>query len=265
MHEDPYCNQIEENLRFEDLYERDYIERLGFARDNGCNNLILTGNGEPVMNKIFLNRFSHWNQMLEKPFRWIEVQTSGITLNDEKLRWLRNTVRVTTISLSLSSIFSSAVNKKINGIVDSLAFDIDALCKEIKRYDFTLRLSLNMTDDFSPYTPLDIFKRAEELGANQITFRKLYANEDTSAQSEWVKKHALHDEKLTHINEFILEHGRELETLPFGAKRYSVMNMSTLLDTDCMSTHVSDALRYLILQKNCKLYTKWDDAGSLLF
>ena len=58
---------------------------------------------------------------------------------------------------------------------------------------------------------------------------------------------------------------RSLERLPFGALRYSVDGISTVVDDDCMNQEVKDTLKYLILRPDCKLYTKWDDAGSLLF
>lgn len=76
MHEDDdYYNQIEKNKRFKDLYRSDYIKRMSFARDNGCNTLIYTGNGEPLLNSSFLESVSEWNKSLESPFRWIELQT----------------------------------------------------------------------------------------------------------------------------------------------------------------------------------------------
>ena len=42
--------------------------------------------------------------------------------------------------------------------------------------------------------------------------------------------------------------------------------MSTVVDEDCMAkSEEKKALKYLILRPNCKLYTQWDDKGSLLF
>jgi len=41
--------------------------------------------------------------------------------------------------------------------------------------------------------------------------------------------------------------------------------MSVVVDDDCMSTADKEDIKYLILRENCKLYTKWDDGGSLLF
>src|SRR5512133_3691521 len=174
MHSEDYANQIEKNKRFRDLYKRDYADRLAFARDNGCNSLIFTGSGEPLFNQRFMEEVADLNQSLLKPFRILELQTSGVSLDVEALRWLRSTVRVSIVSLSLSSVWTSAKNAEYNGTPEKLTVDIDGLCREIKRYDFTLRLSLNMTDEYDRKKPAEIFARAHELGADQLTFRKLY-------------------------------------------------------------------------------------------
>ena len=150
MHAEDYPNQIEKNKRFRDLYKRDYADRLAFARDNGCNSLIFSGSGEPLCNQRFMEEVADLNKALGKPFRILELQTSGVGLDDEALRWLRSAVRVSIVSLSLSSAWSSAKNAEYNGTPEKLAVDVDALCREIKRYDFSLRLSLNMTDEFFP-------------------------------------------------------------------------------------------------------------------
>lgn len=266
MHAEAYDNQIEKNRRFRDLYARDYLSRMAFARDNGCNNLILTGDGEALVHERFLDDFASWNARLARPFRWIELQTSGVTLDDEKLRWLRNTVGVSTVALSLSSIFDSDANAEQNGTPPSLRVDIDALCAEIKRYDFNLRLSLNMTDRYNGSAGDEIFKRAELLGADQLTFRRLYESGGELPEDRWVREHSVDTSFWPSIDAFIRAEGRALERLPYGALRYSVRGISTLVDGDCMATaEEASAIRYLILRPDCKLYTKWDDKGSKLF
>lgn len=265
MNQEDYANQIEKNLRFRQLYKDDYKKRLLFARDNGCNTVILTGNGEPLMNRTFLEDFGEWNNNLPLAFRWIELQTSGVMLGDEKLRFLRNSVGVSTISLSISDIFSSKNNAEYNRTPDKLVVDIEVLCKEIKRYDFNLRLSLNMTDFYNERSAEDIFNRSKLLGADQITFRKLYLSKDETPQNEWIEKHRCDESVLLSIDEYIRKNGRALEKLSFGAIRYSVNEMSVVLDDDCMSEAVKDTMKFMILRPNAKLYSKWDDKGSLIF
>jgi adenine C2-methylase RlmN of 23S rRNA A2503 and tRNA A37 len=258
-------NQIEKNKRFRDLYKNDFKTRLAFARDNGCNTLMYTGNGEPMANCNYIEMVAEMNKALSMPFRMIEIQTSGVYINDENLRWLRNDIQVNTISLSLSSIFSNEVNQKYNGTPDKFKYNMDEVCAEIKKYDFNLRLSLNMTDEYDKKSCNDIFKRAEELGANQIIFRKLYVSNNNLPQDQWIYDHAVSEVYWDYLNNYIEQNGRKLERLPFGAMRYSINGISTVIDDDCMNTKTKEEMKYLILRENCKLYTKWDDSGSLLF
>ena len=58
MHCGEFPNQMDDNGAFYDLYERDYMRRLEFARDNGCNTVMLTGNSEPQQNRQFLQHFA---------------------------------------------------------------------------------------------------------------------------------------------------------------------------------------------------------------
>lgn len=77
LHDAPYDDQIEGNWRFMDLYVAEYVRRLNYARDNGCNALMLTGNGEPQQNRRFLEKFGFMVRMMNNPFVQIEMQTTG--------------------------------------------------------------------------------------------------------------------------------------------------------------------------------------------
>jgi len=279
--EDVYKNQIEKNYQFEDLYQSDYVDAMSFARDNGCNTIMYTGDGEALLNMGFIRKVVEINKQLEQPFRWSELQTTGVYLlkksaengGEVNLRWLRNYVRVKTISLSLFNIFDSDLNAAYSKPKVKLAFvDVDKTCLHIKKYDFTLRLSLNMVDYYNDVTPEQIFERARQLGANQVTFRVLYnidhpSNKKEKKISDWIREHRVKDEKIQEINEYIRTHGQILEQLPFGAYRYSLHGMSVVLDDDCMSkgNDKKEDVKYLVLRPNSKLYTKWDDEGSIIF
>jgi sulfatase maturation enzyme AslB (radical SAM superfamily) len=254
------------NLYF-DLYYKQYKERMEYARDNGCNSVMLTGNCEPQQDYEFLKLFGIINQSLEKPFRNIEMQTTGTLLDDDYLYFLRHHVGVTTISLSVSSFINDEMN---NNIINS-ARDINLkyLVSRIKKYKFTLRLSINLSK-FTFNTRVDsyeeIFKKLKkDYKADQLTFRVLYDGNTDKSQDIWVRENKLDDIWVERLNNYIKENGRFLEKLEFGADRYSVNGMSVVLDEDCMSTNGKDVLKYTILRPDCRLYTKWDDVGSLLF
>ncbi|WP_341876563.1 radical SAM protein [Defluviitalea saccharophila] len=265
MRTEEYKNMMDENLPFYDLYEKDYIKRLEFARDNGCNTVMITGNSEPQQNRAFLQRFGTMNNNLSKPFRWIEMQTTGVGIDEPYLRFLRNHVGISTISVSISS-FDDEMNRQYNGTSMNNKVCLVDFCKSIKKYDFNLRISINLTDSFNPYDAQYILKYCKEtLNADQITFRVLYTSNNNTEQDQWIHEHKASDELIEDIKKYIRHHGRPLERLEFGNMKYSVDGMSTVLDDDCMNTEAKEELKYVILRPNCKLYSKWDDTASLIF
>lgn len=271
MSADTYKNQMDDNLPFFDLYVKDYLKRLEFAQRNGCNTIMLTGDSEPQQNRKFLTYFGLFMQMMRNPFDWIEMQTTGVLLDQNYLRFLRNHVGVNVISLSVSS-FNSERNADIIWFPDGLEIVLPELCKEIKRYDFALRLSLNLSSAFDEYTPQSLFKKCKELGADQVTLRVLYADSDETEQGKWVKEHAMSPQRVQQIAEYVMENGTPLGRLPYGALKMSLHGLSVVLDDDCMGKRdctkagdIEENYKYLILRPDCKLYSAWDDKASLIF
>lgn len=265
MRDEPYCDQIDDNNRFYDLYISDYKKRLEFARDNGCNTVMLTGNCEPQQNREFLKTFGLLNQSLSKPFRWISMQTTGTLLDAGYLRFLRNHVGVSTISVSLASL-DNAVNAEITHMANPV--DIEFLCREIKRYDFNLRLSINLTKEIErnwPNVARLLYYCKMGLDADQITFRVLYSSGLDTPQDRWIAVNAASPDYVENIKNFIKTKGAVLGRLTFGAVKYGIYGMSTVIDDDCMSQTLKEEYKYLILRPNCKLYSRWDDPASLIF
>lgn len=263
MHSGDYKNQMDDNLPFFDLYLKDYLKRLDFAQRNGCNTIMLTGDTEPQQNRKFLTYFGLFMQLMQHPFDWIEMQTTGALLDNNYLRFLRNHVGVNIISLSVSS-FDQFQNQEIIGC--PVQINLEELCKNIKKYDFTLRLSLNLSYAFANYSPEELFSTCyEEFLADQVTLRVLYSNSKDTPQSKWVSQHAMNSDKINEINSFIKTYGTVLGKLPYGATKYSYNDMSIVLDDDCMGKRNDDSYKYLILRPDCKLYSSWDDKASLIF
>lgn len=268
MHCNAYVNQMDDNLPFFDLYLKDYLKRLEFARDNGCNTVMLTGNSEPQQNRKFLTYFGMFMQMMQHPFRWIEMQTTGVMLDQNYLRFLRNHVGVNLISLSVSSL-NDQMNRAIIGAKRSLMPDLDWLCREIKRYDFSLRLSLNLTSEFNQYDilPQNLFEKCKALGADQVTLRVLYSSGTDTPQDNWIAQNAMSQCGTNKLLDYVRENGRVLGVLPHGAIKYSLKGMCVVIDADCMdkADKTGEDYKYLILQPDCKLYSSWDDPASLIF
>lgn len=262
-----YKNQMDQNLPFYDLYFNDYIKRLEYARDMGVQAVMLTGNAEPQQNRMFLKDFGLMMMIMNHPFRNIEMQTTGRLLDNNYLRFLRNHVGVNTISLSVSSIFNDRENC---AVIDSKSLksdpfiNLEELCAAINKYDFNLRLSLNL-NTYMQAAPEELFRRCKDLGAAQVTLRILYSSHNDSSQDLWIQEHQLSETQIAALRNYISRYGKELAILPYGQKQYDVDGMGVVLDDDCMSTETKADMKYYILRPDCKLYSKWDKKSSLVF
>lgn len=257
------CDEVEKIKK--SLEYKDYFNRLQFARDNGCNVIVLTGTGEPIQNLRFIEFFSEVNSTLTTPFKSIELQTTGVMLNDENLFQLRN-LGITTISFSISNIFNNERNLEIIGCNEKLVFDVFETIKLVKKHGFNLRLSLNLVNDYDGYSVRDVIQRCVDLGADQVTFRKLYKSKTNNEIDQWIEENASKD-FYNKLETYIKTNGIYLGVLPFGPKMYNIKEMSVIIDADCMSEDEKDidTYKYLILRENAKLYFKWETKSSLVF
>lgn len=258
-----YLNSPDYHKFTEDIEYKDYFNRLQYARDNGCNVVVLTGTGEPIQNPDFLDFFYKINNTLQTPFKSIELQTTGVMLTDEVLAHLRK-IGITTISFSISNIFDNDRNLNLIGCVEKLKFNVFETIKLVKKHDFNLRLSLNLVNDYDIISVSDVIDRCKELGADQVTFRKLYKSDLNNEIDQWIEKNASVD-FYDRLVKQVEEGGKFLGYLPFGPKIYDINEMSVVVDDNCMSKDIKSTFKYLILRENAKLYFKWETKSSLIF
>ena len=215
---------------------------------------------EPKRENRFLFTFP---EVLNIP-SWLELQTTGVLLNDLNFELLR-LMGVSTISLSNFNIFDDKINFEVMDIPEILHYDLKAKCHHIKSLGFNLRICLNMMNWYEDVTLEQIFDRLVELNVDQVTFRKLYTSDIKSPINEYVCKMAMNNGALQILTDLIECYGKPLEILPFGSQKFSYRGISTVVDQDCMATNSNKVIRYLILRENCKLYSRWGLKSSLIF
>ena len=254
-------------------YIEDMKKRLQYARDNGCNTLMLTGNNEPQQNKGFLRVLGIVNQSLPNPFLNIEMQTSGAFINEEMLDFLKD-VGVTTIAISVACLNNYVINQELIRTPDQ-NLQLETLCKNIKKRNINLRICLNMNDNMlSTYSLKDhnalqvVLAKCKEYGADQLTCRALWTSEDGTSQAAWIKDNVteITYNFIKHFKEEVKVKGKYLDTLEYGADRYDFEGFSTVIDEDSMAQEAyKKAVKYLILRPDGHLYSKWDTKSSLIF
>lgn len=246
----PYCN-------IDDEYnKKQFLDRMQYVKDCGCNDMIITGTGEPTEpNNMKFVRF-----VLEQNlFKKVDIQTNGTNINEvllSDLAWWG----VKTISLSLRSL-------KEYQICEKQELDVKKICQEIVETGFNLRLSLNISDlMFEKEKQLSlnhIIECAQKYGASEVTLRKLYydtlsARAIHNKQEQWVIKHALPHDWFIAIMDKIKMYGTKIQILPFGSAIYNVEGINFVIDEDCMAQQAKDKIKYAILRPNAKLYARWD-------
>jgi hypothetical protein len=247
------------DLSKNELFEEAYFKQFEKVSKMGCTYCILTGTGEPIQNKPFLAMIGRMNDRLENPFK-LEVQTSGVMLDDANLEFLRNEVGVYLISLSVSNIFDDRSNAEYITMHPRLRFNLKELCNRIKSKGFILRISLNLVSVYNKYSPEEVINRLLELNADQATFRVLWAGKDDNEISRWIKSNSVAQDFVENIEIYCATKGKHL---PASYPKYQLGNLTIVLDEDCMAEKSVGEIRYLILRSDCNLYTRWDTASSI--
>jgi len=250
---------IYSDLSKEEQFEEFYFQKLEQVSKMNCDDAILTGDGEPLQNKPFLEMIGRLNKKLEKPFR-LEIQTSGALLNDANLDFLKNVVGVNLISLSVSNIFDDVSNVEIIGMKPKLRFKIVDLCHKIKSKGFMLRISLNLISVYNKFKPKDVIEKLQETKTDQATFRILWAGKENNQISNWIRNNKVAQKFVDELIEYCSDNGKRISTQLY---MFQIGNMSVVIDDDCMSEQESEVIRYLILRSDCNIYTKWDSKASL--
>lgn len=254
-----YPNYMDESQQDYHIHLTQYMKRLQYAKDNGCNNIIITGTGEPQQNKNFLNMFGM--MMKQIPFSNIELQTTGVLLDEDTIKFLRDHVGVSTISLSTAYFENHFIFIGVPRL-----YTLEDICLLVKSHHMKLRLSINLTSFIEEHhdSMYDLFEMCrDQYHADQLTFRVLQSSFN-SKQSTWIEKYEASEEFINDLTEYIHDHGRPMTPLDYGATPYAIDDMSVVVDHDCQDRRISDDIRYLILRPDCQLYSKWDDKGSII-
>jgi len=234
-------------------WSRDIELRLRYAADRVAA-VMITSHGEPTINTTYISDIMEILNRATPELAHVEIQTSGVGLTDEKLDLLfESGVRV--ISLSLPALDKDKIIE-IMKVPAKYDYDPIALSELIRSKGFTLRYSIAMTDWFDDYSLEYIMEQlATVWKPHQVSFKKLYgADIVASGKYEELVEEFKSNEEYT-----------KLEFLSLGLWKYDARGMGVVWNDDCMVSEEQEDPRYLILQPDGKLYTRWDSKASVFF
>lgn len=251
---------LDENSPRYVLCKQDFYKRMAFARDVGCNAIFIVGDCEPQKNRAFLERITIINNMLARPFRIIELTTTGRNLTKEYLYFLRSVIGVTTIDLNVAA-FDDTLNQELAGMINEDAkVELVPLTHMIKDLTFNLHLHVYLSKYFERYRedPTQFFKDCE--GKYCAQYLSIH---NTPAPNDWLKSKAGSSTMQENVENYIKSRGTFLAEFPSYADVYALNNLIILMDPP--NEKNATMLDGLILQTDGHLYSKWDEKTSLVF
>ena len=278
------CTVPQHENNYRDLYNGTHMENYHYwrnvtnlleqAREEGVGTLMITGSNEPQQDRRWLETLAVILRNLKNPFHKVEIQSTGAMIDYDYLCFMKEALGLTTFAISVFNIINDEINMKIERSADKL-LSVKMLCENCQKLDINIRICLNVTDhfvddDIHPASELSIkeqvakaFDRCKELGAHQITFRKMWAANDICPQGKWIKENCTHsDEIIEEVKRVVKNDGIYLNTLDYGAKRYDYKGMSLVIDEDSMSQNKDTGIKYYIIRPDGHMYSSWDLEGS---
>lgn len=260
----PYCiSKITPDVSFNDLlYMRNLKKVKEFARIANVSSVLITGKGEPTLNKKFLEIVAR--EMNNFP---LELQTNGLVFNKPNWNHFLYDIGFNNISISLDFIkeYPEDTLKRIK-----IFFDDNS-----RMADMTIRLAINITDHV-PEEYLDInfyVDLCSQYNVSQIIFRNIvnpgYINHKNK-YSDWINDNTKMKKYFEILNSFlkIVNKGDAyiIRNTKFGMSVYDYKGLSIALSNYCIQeTNNTNDIRSLIYQVDGHLYMSWNSKASRIF
>jgi len=234
-------------------FDEKYLSKLEEVKEQGCKNVVITSDmGEPMQNKGFLKRIGDYNRALDNWFDF-EIQTTGVLLNDSTLDFLKNTVGIKIISLSVFDIFDDQNNLNIIAVKEKLKFSVSEICEKIKEHGFILRLSINLVNAYNKHSMKELFDKIDELNPDQVTTKNLWHTDEDNAINMWIKTNKASSNIIENISQYIEDNGGK----KVSNYRYEFNGRSVWMVDNCMLGN------YIILRPDAELYRTWSDLSPI--
>lgn len=240
-----------------------------YAKAHNITTVLITGKGEatlfPEQITIFLSVLQRHN------FPLVELQTNGIVFGEEEFqdRYLEawKYFGLTTICVSIADV--EPENNMALLTDGAPKYDWNELCKIIKRYGYTTRVSCVLCKGHvdSVDRLKQLIESCRDLQVDQLTVRELGEPEESwrgQYVKQWVRQHKI-DVVEAGMEEFLQKEATELFRLPHGAIVYDLKGQNVCLNNCLTFPSKEGEIRQLIFCPDNHLRYDWQKTGALIF
>jgi molybdenum cofactor biosynthesis enzyme MoaA len=255
----PYCvskmtGYLEPNLT---LFKRNLKKAKTLAKNSNITSVLITGKGEPTLEwDLMMYVIDEFNEFP------LELQTNGKHLKE-------NPEKLTTLAMRGLNVLAISIDHT-NGI-----YEYKELIKKAQELGMLVRYTFNLTYWLELLSFEKLFEMCADVGIDQLSIREVSiptdaidAQRSIEAQN-WIKKHVKQGEVSrihTEMEATLVNHGRFLMPLPYGAKLYDLDGISvTWFDYCVQDSNEGDDIRSLIYQEDGHMYFTWNSKASRLF
>jgi len=247
---------------------------LNFAKYHNVDTVLITGSGEPTLNK---NLIQIIQQIYQSGIPKIELQTNGTQIYDnDQIEIMRNQ-GLTHISLSIAST-NVQNNNKIMGLNEN--FNYINFIQKSNNLDIITRISINIianewtNNKNIKQTFNNWCQNLYDVGAKQLTIREVGIPKkpiNNIEKSKQILQFTSENQKLekkyhiiSNIYKEIKKSGTKLMEFSYGTMTYDYQGLSVCL-ASCMTDNTKqNKIRSFILQPDGHIYHSWNFKGSIL-
>lgn len=217
--------------------------------------VLLTGKGEPTMNRTDLN----W-LMEEFNHLPLELQTNGLRLSKDL---------VYLVDLAYCGLNTLAVS------IDSLKMfnEYETMFRKSKELGLINRVTLNITNKIPDDIPFDnLAAICISSGVDQLMLRNVVIPSNVSTdtkEAQWIEKNVdplLYFRLQQELRDRCKKEGMLLRRLNFGSTVYDYHGVSVTYSDYCVQDdNDGEDIRSLIFMEDGHCYTSWNSKASILF
>jgi len=254
-------------VKEEKINWRNFEKACKFAEVSNISTVLITGKGEPTLYPRQITDFL--KKMKKHNFPFIEIQTNGISLEEEKYnKYLKEwyDLGLTTICLSIVH-YEKEKNKEIYTPYREY-IKLKKLIDKLHEIGFSVRLSCTMIKDFidSPEKAEELIKKVKEWKVEQLTLREVAKpqNSENKDVHQWTSLNTPTRKQYDKIKELIKSRGNKIMTLGHGAVVYDFEGQNVCLTDALTIKPESDNIRQLIFFPDGHLRYDWQFKGAIL-